>query len=62
MVVKDGMNKLGRRVPLELGYAMDGWMDGWGRPFCTPALSALYVWSLSLEPKGHSHHPHAIDI
>ena len=23
MVVKDGMNKLGRRVPLELGYAMD---------------------------------------
>ena len=26
MVVKDGMNKLGRRVPLELGYAMDGWI------------------------------------
>ena len=23
MVVKDGMNKLGRRVPLELGYAID---------------------------------------
>ena len=58
MVVKDGMNKLGRRVPLELGYAMEGWI----RFFCTPALSALYVWSLSLEPKGHSHHPHAIDI
>ena len=27
MVVKDGMNKLGRRVPLELGYAMDGWIN-----------------------------------
>ena len=26
MVVKDRMNKLGRRVPLELGYAMEGWM------------------------------------
>ena len=56
MVVKDGMNKLGRRVPLD--YVMQ-WMRP---PFCTPALSALYVWSLSLEPKGHSHKPHAVDI
>ena len=53
-----GWNEQARQTCTARTRLCNGWMD---QPFCTPALSALYVWSLSLEPKGHRQHPHAVD-